>query len=101
LAEGVGDVGVAELAEGAGFDLADALAGEAEALADLFEGVDVTVSEAEAHLENEALAAVEGTGEGELGLLTEDVVLGGFFGRALGDVHDEIADAAVVAVAVG
>src|SRR5580698_661702 len=51
--------GVTELAEGLGFDLADALAGDLEGLADLFEGVFAAVLEAEAHLDDTLLAGSE------------------------------------------
>src|SRR5207253_2682457 len=50
---------VAELAEGFGFDLADALAGDFEVLADLFEGVVGLLADAEAHAEDLLLARGE------------------------------------------
>ena len=43
--------GVAHFAEGLGFDLADALAGDLELLADFLEGAGVAVAEAETQLE--------------------------------------------------
>ncbi len=51
---------MAELAQGLGFDLADALAGDLEALADLFQRVLGAVFEAEAHLDDALLARGEG-----------------------------------------
>src|SRR5712692_2320135 len=51
---------VTELAKGLGLDLADALAGDGEGLADLLEGVLATVADAEAHLEDHLLAGREG-----------------------------------------
>src|SRR3546814_14701077 len=51
---------VAELRHGTGFDLADALAGEVEVLPDLFEGAGLATVEAEAQLQDLALAVVEG-----------------------------------------
>ena len=52
--------GVAELAQGLGFDLADALAGDLEALPDLFQRVFGAVFQAEAHLDDALLARGEG-----------------------------------------
>jgi hypothetical protein len=52
--------GVAQLGHGAGFDLADALAGEVEVLTDLFEGAGLAAVEAEAEAQDLALALVEG-----------------------------------------
>src|SRR3990172_11250915 len=51
--------GVAELPEGFGLDLADALAGDGEVLADLLEGVLAAVGEAEAEAEHLLLARRE------------------------------------------
>ena len=50
---------MAELAQGLGFDLADALARNLEALADLFESVLGAVLQAEAHLDDALLARGE------------------------------------------
>ncbi len=47
---------VLELADGLGLDLADALAGDFEDLADLFERVGVAVADAVAELDDLALA---------------------------------------------
>ena len=52
--------GVTQLAEGLGFDLADALAGDLEGLADLFERVLGAVFEAEAHLDDALFARRQG-----------------------------------------
>ncbi len=49
---------VGELGEGFGFDLANALAGEAEGFADFFERVRLVVAEAEAHAEDGGFALV-------------------------------------------
>src|SRR3989442_1131591 len=51
--------GMAELPERLALDLADALAGHGEGLADLFQGVLATVAYAEAHLEDHLLAGRE------------------------------------------
>ena len=48
--------GVAHFAEGFGFDLADAFAGDLELATDFFEGAGVTVLEAEALFEDFAFA---------------------------------------------
>src|SRR6188768_3523609 len=50
---------VAELAQRLGFDLADALAGDGEVLADLLERVLAAVANAEAHLDHLLLARRE------------------------------------------
>src|SRR5580658_7435562 len=50
--------GVLQLAQGLGFDLADAFAGDAELLADLFEGVVGVHADAEAHAQHAFLAGV-------------------------------------------
>src|SRR5687768_13263076 len=50
---------MAYFAEGFGFDLADAFAGDAELAADFFEGARVAISEAEAKFENLAFALGE------------------------------------------
>ena len=52
--------GVTQLAQGLGFDLADALAGDLEGLADLFERVLGAVFEAEAHLDDALFARSQG-----------------------------------------
>ena len=52
--------GVAELAQGLGLDLSDALAGDGEILADLFERVLAAVFQAEAHFDDFFLAGSEG-----------------------------------------
>src|SRR5438309_8750239 len=50
---------VAELGHGPGFDLADALPGQVEVLADLFEGAGLASVEAETEAQDLALALVE------------------------------------------
>src|SRR5689334_20752727 len=59
-AEAVAAAGVAQFAEGFCFDLADALAGDREVLADFFERVLAAVLEAEAHLDDFFFARAEG-----------------------------------------
>ena len=51
--------GVAQFAEGFGFDLANAFAGDGEMLAHFFERVLATVLQAEAHLDDFFLARAE------------------------------------------
>src|SRR5512143_3116701 len=90
--------GVLELAQGLGLDLADALARHLELLADLLERVLVAVAQAEAHLEDPALALRERL-EGLLDLLLE-VDVDDRVGRR-GDelVLDEVAEVAVLLLA--
>src|ERR1044072_3208138 len=61
---------MAQLAQGLGLDLADALAGDREVLAHLFQGVLAAVAQAEAHLDDLLLARGEGLEQG-LGLVLE------------------------------
>lgn len=85
-------VGVAELGERADLDLADALAGDGEALRDLGLGDRRVAVEAEAHAEDVALAVAESRGEevGDVlvavGLLDE--LVGGEDGLVLEAVGD-------------
>ena len=71
---------MAQLAQGLGFDLADALAGDLEGLADFLEGVLGAVLEAEAHLDDALFARRQGA-ENLRGVLLEvdadDRVAGG------------------------
>ena len=55
-----GAAGVAELAQGLGFDLADALTGDVEFLAHLFQGAGAAVLDAEAQLEHLFLPGGQG-----------------------------------------
>src|SRR5262249_55469225 len=64
---------VAQLAQGLGLDLADALAGDREALPDFLERVLAAVAEAEAHLDDLLLARGERLEEGLRLLLEVDV----------------------------
>src|SRR5688500_18522749 len=96
----LGAAGVAELAQGFRLDLADALAGDAELVADLFEGTLAAVVEAEAELEHAALAAREGV-EHFLDLLLEHLVGGDLGRRGRGVVLDEVAEVAVLFLADG
>ena len=86
--------GVAQLAQGLGFDLADALAGDLEALADLFEGVLGAVFEAEAHLDDALFARGQGAQHlrGVLLEVDRDDGVGGGDGHA---VFDEVAEVRV------
>src|SRR5207253_800430 len=58
-AEAMAAAGVAQLAEGLCFDLADALASDGEVLSDFFERVLAAVLQAEAHLDDLLLARAE------------------------------------------
>src|SRR4051794_27827101 len=66
--EALGAGGVAQLAQGLGFDLADALAGDLEVLADLLERVIRLLADAEAHAQDLLLARRE-RGQDLAGLL--------------------------------
>ena len=55
-AERIGAAGVAQFAQGLGFDLADTLAGDVELFADLFEGVVGVHADAETHAQDLGLA---------------------------------------------
>ena len=57
--QGAGAVGLLQLADGLGFDLADAFAGDGEDLADFFQRVGVAVGQAVAQAEDFPLAVVE------------------------------------------
>ena len=72
VAELAGAAGVAELAEGFGLDLPDALARDAEVAPDLFEGAAAPVVQAEAELQDPALALAE-RAERALDLLAEEL----------------------------
>src|SRR6187200_2658566 len=65
--------GVSQLAKCFRFDLADALAGDVELLADLLEGAGAPVLEAEPELEHSPLAAGQGV-QDRLDLLLEELV---------------------------
>src|SRR3954451_23750191 len=58
--QGVGALGIAELGHRLALDLADPLAGEAEALADLLEGARLLAVQSEPHDHDVALALIEG-----------------------------------------
>ena len=93
-------LGVTELAQGLGFDLADALAGDLEALADFFQGVLGAVFEAEAHLDD-ALFARGQSAQDLRGVLLEvdaDDGLGGRDGLA---VFNEVAEVRIFLFADG
>src|SRR5271170_48638 len=80
-----------QLAQRLGFALADALSGDLEALADLFEGVLGSVCEAEAHLDDTLFARREGAQNLRSVLLQvhADYGVGGRDGLA---VFDEVAE---------
>src|ERR1041384_4818050 len=86
--------GLLALADGFGFDLANAFAGDLEDVADFFEGVAVAVAEAVAELDDLALAVAQGL-EDLVDPAAEHLLAGaggGAFGRAVGE---EIAKMAV------
>src|SRR6476659_7572067 len=86
---------VAQLRERLGFDLADALARDAELLAHLFERPYLPVVEAEAQSHHLLLTRVE-LGERLLDLVLQSFALGGEVGRDRGLVGHEVAEIAVV-----
>src|SRR5262249_26219792 len=92
--------GLLELADGFGFDLANAFAGNLEDVTDFFEGVAVAVAEAVAELDDFAFAVAQGL-EDLVDPTAEHLLAGaggGAFRRAVGD---QIAEVAVFAVADG
>ncbi len=92
--------GVLELADGLGLDLADALAGDFEDAADLFERVGVAVADAVTQLDNLALAVGERL-EDDVDAVLEHFLRGRGDGRIDLVVLDEIAEVAVLALADG
>src|SRR6266496_5753054 len=87
--------GMPQLAERLGLDLADALAGDREALAHLLEGVLGAVAQPEAHLDDPLLAGGQGL-EQRLRLLLEVDVDHGLGGRDHVAVLDEVAQMRVL-----
>src|SRR6185295_15674143 len=81
---------VAQLAQRLRLDLPDALAGDREVLAHLFEGVLAAVAQAEAHLDDLLLAGSQGLEE-RFRLLLEIDVDDGFRRRDHVAVFDEVA----------
>src|SRR5512147_3337904 len=98
--EPLGPRGVAELAQRLGLDLADALAGHLEVLADLLEGVVALLPDAEAHAEDLLLARRQG-GEHLPRLLRQVHVDDRVRRRDEGLVLDEVAEVAVLLLADG
>ena len=92
--------GVPELAQRLGFYLANALAGDAEALAYLFQSVRAAVLQPEAIVQHFALALGEGV-EHLLDLLVEQVSGRGLLGVGKFPVLDEVAELAVLLLADG
>src|SRR5690349_13225806 len=91
---------VTHLAEGFGFDLANAFAGDAELFADFFQRARVAVAETEAQFEDFAFAF--GEAAEDVGQFVFEQAEAGDFGRTLGGfVFDEIAKAGFVAIADG
>ncbi len=86
--------GVLKLADGFGFDLADALAGDLEDAADFFEGVGVAVADAVAELDDLALAVGQRL-EHLLDFVLEHLLGGDFDGVVGLLVLDEVAEVAV------
>gem|GEM_PF-6825741 len=91
---------MAELAEGFGFDLADALAGDVELLAHLFQGAGAAVLDAEAQLEHLLLPGGEGR-EDLYQLLLQQGEGGGLRRLAGVLIGDEVAQMAVLLLADG
>src|SRR5437879_3539858 len=89
---------VAKLAQRLGLDLANALAGDPEALAHLLEGSLVAVEEPEAQLEHSPLARGEGV-EDVLDLGAQHRQRGGVGGRGRLLVLDEVAEVRVLLLA--
>ena len=89
---------MAELRHRSSLDLADALPGEVEVLADLFEGAGLATVEAEAELEDLALAVVE-RGEEPVDLLGQERGGGHLEGRLGGAVLDDVAELGVAVLA--
>src|SRR4051794_11502363 len=87
--------GMAQLAQRLGLDLADPLAGDVELLADLLEGPGAAVLEAEAELQDAALAAGQRV-EHCLHLLLEQLVGGRLGGGEGPAVLDEVAEVRVL-----
>ena len=86
---------MAELAQCLRLDLANALAGDAELAAHLFEGAAAPIFEAEAELEDAALAARQ-AGEHVFHLLAKELLAGRFRGSESGWVFEEVAEVAVL-----
>src|SRR5690606_6094036 len=99
-AQGVFVAALAELAEGEGLDLADALAADAEDLADLGEGVDLARADAEAHAEDLLLAGREHAQRAQ-DVLLEVVVDDAVHRRGRALVLDEVGELAAAVVADG
>ncbi|KKN46473.1 hypothetical protein LCGC14_0672430, partial [marine sediment metagenome] len=89
-----------ELADGLGFDLANALAGDLEDVADLLERVAVSVAQAVAELDDLALAVGEGL-QDVLDAFLEHFAAGGDDGVLGGLVLDEVSEVGVLALSDG
>src|SRR5438309_9057062 len=92
--------GMTQLAEGLGLYLADALAGDLEALADLFEGVLGAVFEAETHLDHTLFTRGQGT-ENLRGVLLQVDADDGVGRRYCHAVFDEVSEVRVFFFADG
>src|SRR5690348_6624539 len=92
--------GVLEFADGFGFDLADALAGDLEDAADFFERVGVPVADAVAQLDDLALAVGEGL-EDLLDLVLEHLLRGALDGIVGLLILDEVAEIGILGFADG
>jgi len=89
--------GMAQFAQGLGFDLTNALASDVVHLANLFEGPFVTVDQPEAHFENLAFAFRQ-AGENVAQFFLKQTVaghVGGVFRRL---VLDEVTDADIAVI---
>src|SRR5690242_18343184 len=95
-----GTLGGAELAQGLGFDLADALAGNVEFLTDFFEGVLALAADTEAEADNLLFLGREGLQD--IGGFVADVGIDdGVHRRADPAVFDEIAESGFAIAADG
>src|ERR1700761_5038417 len=83
--------GVTELAEGFGFDLADALARDGEVLSHFFKRVLTAILQAEAHFDNLLFARTERL-KNFGGLFAQVQIDDGFGGRHHAAVYEEIAE---------
>src|SRR6266436_2066814 len=92
--------GMLKLADGFGFDLADAFAGDLEDAADLLQRVRIAVLQAVAEANDLALAPGERL-EQMFDLLPQDAVIGAMDRIVAGLIFDELAKARILAVADG
>ena len=87
--------GMAQFAQGLGLNLTDALAGDVELFAHLFQRAAAAIVQAEAQLQHFALALGQAV-QHILHLLLEQLVAGGVGGSQRGMIFNEVAQVAVV-----